>query len=148
MRYVIDTSVLAKVFLDEDGREQAVALLAAAARSEHDLHMPSLIMYELNNVLVRRGVSNKSYDDAIRFVHAWLKSSVLILHEFDETLMRASHAIALTDTRGQGHISSFDATFHALAIRIDAEFVTADEAYVRKTQSTIGKIRHLATMGH
>lgn len=144
MKYVLDTSVIAKVFLVELDRDLAIALLAAGVRQEVELHVPSLLLYELNNVWVSKSIRGRSYDDAIRLVFGWIRANVLTMHEIDEDLMRRSEAIASMDTQGQGHISSFDATFHALAIRLGASFVTADRTYVRKTERLIGHVVELA----
>lgn len=146
MRYVVDTSVLAKVFVAEPGRDKCVQLLAASMRKIIELHVPSLIMYELNNVFVRRRVNGRAYDDALRFLYAWLQSKALVLHEVDEVLLRRAEAIASIDTQGQGYISSFDATFHALAIRIGAVFVTSDEAHVRRTAPLVGHVTALQSL--
>jgi len=41
----------------------------------------------------------------------------------------------------QGYISSFDATFHALALLKNAIFMTADEKHIRKVQKNQRIIR-------
>lgn len=146
MKYVLDTSALVKVFLSETDRERVVALLAASIRQEIELHVPSLLLYEMNNVLVSNSIIGQAYDNAIRFLFTWLKAGVIVLHEIDEDLMRRSAAIASIDTQGQGHISSFDATFHALAIRLGAQFITADKAYVRKTSVLVGHVLDLSSI--
>lgn len=146
MRYVVDTSVIAKVFLTEPDRDRAVALLAAAARQTVELHVPSLLMYEINNVFVKRAVSGRAYDAAIRFLYAWLRSGVLHMHEVDEDLLRRAEAIASIDTMGQGYISSFDATFHALALRLGAHFVTSDQAYAAKSSKLVGQVEDLRAL--
>lgn len=65
MVYVIDTSVLAKVFLAEPEHERAAALIEACIRGETKLIAPSLLLYEVNNALVSKGVIGTSYADAI-----------------------------------------------------------------------------------
>ena len=140
MRYVIDTLVLAKVFVNEAHRERVVTLSDAAMVERIELHAPSLLMYEINNVLVSKRVTGLHYDNAIRFLFTWIRMKVLVLHEPDEDLLRSAEAIASIDTQGQGYISSFDAVFHALAIRIGCLFVTSDEAHVRKTEPLVGHV--------
>jgi predicted nucleic acid-binding protein len=146
MRYVVDTSVLAKVFINESHRDRVVALLNPAMAKRIELHAPSLVLYEINNVLVSKRATGRHYDDAMRFLFAWTHLGVLVLHEPDEDLLRRAEAIASIDTQGQGYISSFDATFHALAIRIDAAFVTSDEAHVRKTARSVGFVASLQSL--
>ena len=146
MRYVIDTSVLAKVFVNEPHRERVVTLLDAAMVERVELYAPSLLMYEINNQLVSKRVTGRRYDDAVRFLFAWIRMKILVVHESDEDLLRRAEAISSIDTQGQGHISSFDATFHALAIRLDAVFPTSDEARVRKTATLVGHVAALQSL--
>lgn len=76
----------------------------------------------------------------------WVRTKVIEILEPDENLLRRAEAIASMDTQGQGHISSFDATFHALAIMSDATFVTSDQSYVRKTKALLGSVELLQDM--
>ncbi len=144
MRYVMDTSVLAKIFVAEPDRAKAVGLLDRAIKREIELHPPSLLLYELNNVFVSKNVTGASNDNAIRFLFAWIRSRALQIHDTGESLLRRAQAIASMDTQGQGHISSFEAAFHALAFRLEATFVTADVAYARKTSALIGRVQELS----
>lgn len=43
----------------------------------------------------------------------------------------------------QGYISSYDASYHALAIELGAIFVTADKPHVRRTENLLGNITAL-----
>ena len=140
MFYVVDTSVIAKVFLAEADRENAVRFFELAIRNSAKLHAPSLLLYEINNVFVSKGVSGEPYNQAIRTVMEWVQSGLLIISEADEDLLRRAQAVASIDTQGQGYISSYDATFHALAIRLGATFLTSDQAYVRKTKVLLGSV--------
>jgi predicted nucleic acid-binding protein len=140
MVYVIDTSVLAKVFLAEPEHERVVALIEACIRGETKLIAPSLLLYEVNNALVSNGVRGAEYTDAIARVMWWMRAKVIEISEPDEDLLRRAEAIASMDTEGKGHISSFDATFHALALMSDAVFVTSDQSYVRKTKALLGSV--------
>lgn len=143
MAFVVDTSVVAKVFLAEGDHERAVGFFVFAITSETRLIAPSLMLYELNNVLVSKGVKGKHYDAAIATTMSWIRSDVLEIVQPDEILLRRAEAIASMDTQGQGHISSFDATFHALALMRGATFVTADATYMRKTRTLLGSVELL-----
>lgn len=143
MPLVVDTSVVAKVFLDEPDRDRARGVIAAGIRGEAALMCPSLLLYEFNNALVSKAVTGTYYDTAITALMGWVRSDVIAVVEPDETLLRRAEAIASMDTQGQGYISSFDATFHALALIRGGTFVTADAAYVRKTKSLIGSVELL-----
>lgn len=140
MTYVVDTSVVAKVFLAEADRDIAVRFFESAIRSSIKLHAPSLLLYEMNNVLISKGVTGEHYNQAIRALMEWARSGVLEIADADEDLLRRAEAIASIDTQGQGYISSYDATFHALAIRLGATFLTSDQAYARKTKDLLGSV--------
>jgi predicted nucleic acid-binding protein len=140
MAYVVDTSVIAKVFLAEADRDIALRFFESAIKNSAKLHAPSLVLYELNNVFVSKGVKGGAYDQAIQALMDWVRIGVLDIVQADEDLLRRAEAIASIDTQGQGYISSYDATFHALAIRLGATFLTSDQAYVRKTKVLLGSV--------
>jgi predicted nucleic acid-binding protein len=143
MKLILDTSVVAKVFLIETNRDEALSLFRAAINGGVSLLAPSLLLYELNNALIRNGIKGSSYDQAIGALMAWVDNHVLVIREASEGLMRQAEAIASIDTQGLGHISSFDATFHALAIAEDGIFVTNDWSHVAKTRNLIGRVQTL-----
>jgi predicted nucleic acid-binding protein len=143
MILVLDTSVVAKVFIAEPDRDIAMAVLSAGIRGEATLLAPSLLLYELNNVLISKAVKGDPYSRAITVLMDWIGSCVLQLQEPDENLLRGAEAIASIDTQGQGHISSFDATFHALALMRRATFLTSDHVYVRKAKPLLGSVELL-----
>lgn len=143
MSFVVDTSIVAKIFLAEADRDKALGLLASAIRNESRLIAPSLMLYELNNALISKGATGKHYDTAMTTVMNWVRSDVVEIVEPNEALLRRAEAIASMDTQGKGYISSFDATFHALALMRGATFVTADVVYVRKTKAVLGGVELL-----
>lgn len=143
MVYVVDTSVIAKVFLDEPDHQVARRLMESCVRGEARLIAPSLLLFEVNNVLISKRVTGQGYDNAIALLMDWVEKDHIGIQEANETLLRRAEAIASMDTQGQGHISSFDATFHDLALMSDATFVTSDQSYVRKTKALLGSVELL-----
>lgn len=143
MTIVLDTSVVAKIFIAEQHRDSAVNLISAGIRQEITLLAPSLLLYELNNVLISKGIKGAEYAAAVSALMEWVRARVINVVEADEDLLRRAEVIASIDTQGQGYISSYDATFHAPALREGAVFVTSDEAYVRKTRDLLGRVELL-----
>lgn len=143
MKFVVDSSVIAKFFLAEANRDRATRLMERAAKGAVELLAPTLLLYEVNNALISKGVRGRDYDEAITLVIDWMREGYITIVEASEDLLRRTEVIASMDTQGQGHISSFDATFHALALMNDATFLTSDQAYVRKTKSLIGSVELL-----
>ena len=143
MHFVVDTSVIAKFFLPEPNREKVEKLIGLSIRGDANLLAPSLLLYEVNNVLVSKRGTGRDYDRAISLLMGWIRNDAISITEFSEELLRRAEAIASLDTQGQGHISSFDATFHALALMNGAIFLTSDEIYVRKTRALVGSVELL-----
>jgi predicted nucleic acid-binding protein len=143
MLLVVDTSVIAKVFLDEADNVAAKRLMEQTINGDITLLAPSLLLYEVNNVLVSKRVTGHAYDEAMSLLMDWTKEGYLGIAEASEDLLRRAEAIASIDTQGKGHISSFDATFHALALMHGATFVTSDQSYVRKTKPLLGSVELL-----
>ncbi|MEQ1717970.1 MAG: type II toxin-antitoxin system VapC family toxin [Hyphomicrobium sp.] len=143
MRFVVDTSVVVKFFLAEPHREKVEKLIGLSIRGDANLLAPSLLLYEVNSVLVGKRVTGQDYDRAISVLMGWIRNEAISITEFSEELLRRAEAIASLDTRGQGHISSFDATFHALALMNGATFLTSDETYVRKARALVGSVELL-----
>ncbi len=98
------------------------------------------MLYEINSVLITNKVDGAAYSAAIAKIIEWIDEGVLEIREVDQRLLRETQAIAVIETHGKGHISSYDATFHALALSEGLELVTADASYVRKAQALVGHV--------
>lgn len=133
---VADASVALKWFFfqraDEDGVEQALALLQAVATGQVALVQPPHFIAEVGAVLVRETAATARRD-------------LLRLLAVDrQTIAEPDHyVLALTlAERHRQHV--FDTLYHALALRIDgAVLVTADALYERSVR-TEGRIVRLA----
>ncbi len=143
MQYVVDSSVIAKLFLEEPDRNLASQLMERTTKGEVELSAPSLLLYEINSALISNGIKGKAYDESISLLMDWMRDGYISIVEPNEDLLRRAEAIASMDTQGQGHISSFDATFHPLALMRNATFLTSDQVYVRKTKSLLGSVELL-----
>ncbi len=60
--------------------------------------------------------------------------------------MEEAYSMAQLDTKSHGYISTFDATFHALALKEKCEFLTADVAHIRRTEKLVGSVKSLADL--
>ena len=139
--YVLDTSVVYKSLSFENGREKVINLFDDAEKNTIKLIAPSLIWYELNNSFV---VNEGSLEDVKFYMNVFREQVqsglVEIFSSSSQLLLEKTVELANLDTGGQGHISSYDATFHALAILENAIFLTADKKHFRKTQKLIGSV--------
>jgi predicted nucleic acid-binding protein len=115
---ILDASVAVKWFVtdNEDGVDEALALLASHKEAETRLIGPALLAYELLSALRKRSDSPKLTDAMDGFHDAGV-----FLVPPDRELMTAAARICVE--RGT---SASDAAYAALAQLLDAELVTAD----------------------
>lgn len=115
---VIDSSVAFKWFdRDEPDALEAAELLEAHGRDEIALIAPAHLALEVVNALLWRGADATTLREAIGF----LADTDLLVAPIDEALLADAASIACDEK-----IALYDATFIALAARLDAELVTAD----------------------
>jgi predicted nucleic acid-binding protein len=122
---VLDTSVIIKWYRQgEVLAQQALALRTAYLAGEVTVSVPSLLVYEVTNVL--RYKNDLSADQ--------VKEAVQSLFDMDLDIMSPSlliidQAVELARTY---NITVYDATFVALAQALSATFVTADERLAQR----------------
>lgn len=124
---VPDASVIVKWTLPggaEPAAERALGVLAEWQAGEVDLVAPSLWRYEVANVLARKAPRN-----AANLLEGLLALDLPTV-DLDINLLGAALDIAL---RFAG-TSVYDAAYHALALGVGGTFLTADEAYFRRTR--------------
>jgi predicted nucleic acid-binding protein len=122
---VLDTSVVIKWYRQgEVLAKQALVLREAYLSGEATVSVPSLLVYELANVLhYKNDLSAEQVQEAVRSLLA------LNLHIFppDDLLMCQAVEIARSY-----RTTVYEATFAALAQVLPASFVTADEGLARR----------------
>ena len=117
--YIVDASVGIKWLLPEPRTREALWVRS----SGHPLHVPSFFDLELTSVLVKKQRAGLLTErQATRFV-AQLRMLPLTRHA-EQTLLPQAYEIAI----GTGS-SVYDATYLALAQRLNGKMVTADEAF-------------------
>lgn len=133
---ILDTSVAVKFYLPEEGREEALALLAAVGRDKAKLLAPSTVQPELFNALWqqhRRGKLSREETG-----EHWSDFSVTSIDLYaPEDLMPRAARIAL-----ETEVIIYDALFLALAEDAETVVLTADGRLLKALQGTI--YSHLA----
>ncbi|MBX9603623.1 MAG: type II toxin-antitoxin system VapC family toxin [Bryobacteraceae bacterium] len=127
-RLVVDTSVFAKFFLDEEGSGLAAGVLDAFESGECQLAAPDLLFMEFVNVLWAHAARGRlSVDDAREILED--AAALLKLVEVvpaagfaEETLVRSIE---------QNH-PAYDVAFLILAELLDAHVITADLKFARR----------------
>ncbi|MDE0332626.1 MAG: type II toxin-antitoxin system VapC family toxin [Nitrospinae bacterium] len=126
MRFVVDASVAVKWLIEEEGSESAKWLL----EGEHELHAPRLMVSEIANALRRRTrMGDVQLGEAGELVSIVPE---MPLHWADDEKVCADAvriAIALD-------ASVYDCIYLALAHRVGAKLVTADDRFVNVVAAT------------
>jgi predicted nucleic acid-binding protein len=136
---VLDTSVVIKWFRQgEVLASQALALRDAYLHGQILVSVPSLLAYELANVLrYKRDLTTAQVEDAVQSLFdmglEWMPPSA--------TVMRRTVIVAR-----EWDITVYDAVFVALAESRNATFITADEQLARRLED-LPFVRYLGDLG-
>ncbi len=138
MRCVVDASIAIKLFITQEGSEQAETLFGKLGTApDTELYVPDLFYAECANVLwqyVRR--ANYPATEAKTSLTR-LKALDLQIVSLPELVSEALD-IAIAQT-----ISAYDACYVELANRLDLPMVTADQKLLRTLQGTSYQIQPL-----
>src|SRR5277367_10287 len=119
---VVDASVAAKIYIAEAGSEAAEALFLSDTRTV----APDLVIVELTNVAVKR----VRRGDIPRDAEARMAASVLTMYdELPPCADLMDRAFALAADHG---LSTYDATYVALAEARGCDLVTADPRLISR----------------
>jgi predicted nucleic acid-binding protein len=127
---VVDASVAAKWFIQEDGRDEALRLLDATER-----HAPDLILAEVANAAWKKALRGEVTSDHARLIGRTLGHYFDVLHPCDVLIERAV-AMAL-----ELRHPIYDCLYLACAESVAAPLVTADRRLLRAIRG-----RGLATL--
>lgn len=124
---ILDASVIAKWFLEEEGTERALKIRESYFQDEFDISVPDLLIYEIANTLKYSNFSSLEIDRAISTIY----SMDLFLVDPSQNIMRKASDIAINK-----EISIYDATYVALAHQLSTKLITADKPLYRKTKDS------------
>lgn len=137
-RYVIDSSVFNKLYLDELDRDKAQQLFIKAASGEVTLFAPDLLYLEVVNTAQRCGVPIDGVVDLLEAQRYLMQLRAVTNDERKQALQ-----IIASGHDKSGYPSIYDAIFHAMALCNRAVLVTADKRHYAKTQM-LGSINLLS----
>jgi predicted nucleic acid-binding protein len=141
--YVVDTSVVVNWYVEtgEPDVAQALRLLEHFGSGLCVLRAPDLLLFELANALV---ASHRLRMPAVLQALSHLRELNIELHSFRwSTLVRAVEIASASGT------TIYDSYFLALALETNSTLITADQAFLRKTQpyARIVPLRRLGLSG-
>ena len=102
--YVVDTSVTAKLFIDEELSNNAKQIYRQTIRKEIALLAPELTCYELTNVLTKAAIPLAEIKEHLRFFEELIKNETLTIIPYSLEILNNTSDIASIDTKGQGYI--------------------------------------------
>lgn len=123
---VLDTSVIAKLFLKEEGSEIAIAFKDNHIKGKIDIMMPTLVKYELINTLKYKGFTKQEIVEALEVVKDY---GFLVMEPNDAVVNKIAEISVDYD------ISAYDATFIAFAHDIGTVLYTADRKLLTKVKA-------------
>jgi len=128
VNYVVDASIIAKLFITEDYSDKAMEIVNAHARGQISLSAPTLIVYELGNVFWKH--PQVTHEEAYKFIKKFLDLNINLVDIHSKTeLLKATCKIS--ESRG---VTFYDASYIALTEKNKVKLVTADEEIHNKTQ--------------
>ena len=129
MSYVVDASVCAKLFIEEDDSGRVVEVVEAHTRGRIRLSAPTLVLYELGNVFWKHPQITE--EKMHRFLRRFLDLGVdLVDLSSDEELLRK--ACEISKLR---NMSFYDSAYLALAEKTGVKLLTADEEVHGKAEA-------------
>lgn len=125
---VLDSNIFNKLFLKENDRQQAIDLILNLGEKDYQIVVPNLFLYEVLSVATISDYPTKAVHDLLR-QH---QKTNLKLVDIDKLTIEKAMDITEEGHPKSGYPSFYDATYHALAIRLTCQFVTADKRHKNK----------------
>lgn len=136
--HIIDSSVFNKLYLKEEGREEALYFFERSAKREATLLAPTLLYYEVISTAQFYRLPLETIKDLLE---EQITSTLILVEPQVEHRSKALQIIQQGHSKS-GFPSIYDAIFHALAIVENGTLITADKKYYAKTK-TLGHIKLL-----
>ena len=124
---ILDTSVIAKWFIEEEDTPKALKIRKEYVRGEIDVEIPDLLIYELANVLRYKHFSDEEIKDAISSI---MDMDFLIIAP-SQSLIHKAAQISLNED-----VTIYDAVYIALSDHFSTPVVTADKKLYVKTKNS------------
>lgn len=127
MDLVVDASVVVKWFLEERGSQKARALMEDFAARDVEIHIPSLLPFEVLNAL--------RYHPGYAEQRLLQAQAALERFGFREYPLRGEYARRAIRLAHSEDLAIYDATYLSLARELGVRLVSADEALLTAADS-------------
>lgn len=137
-KLVADASVIAKLFLDEEGSGIAIKLKDEHIDDKIELIAPTLLKYEIISALKSKRFSKDEIKEALEAIDDYGFSIILP----NGVLFNRIAEIAVDI-----NVSAYDASYMALAESMGCLFCTADGKLVTRAKEKLKFVKHLKEFG-
>lgn len=134
MKLVIDSSVVIKWFIDEEGKEKALNILNNILDCKLTAAIPRIIYFETGNVLLSNKISS---EEKVRKFKIILEKTLTDMYDFDYADWPQIIKLA-----GSYSLSFYDCCYVYLAKKLNTYLITADKKLFEKTKKS-GLVRLL-----
>ena len=138
-KVVIDSCVFVKLFLDEDNYRQTREFMKSISESDVPILVPSVFIYEVYYISQKHGVDLNFTD---RLLNEYQEHNLKEIKLNSIVINKTKEIIATTSHPKSGFPSFYDASYHALAMLNNCDFITADKKHYDKTKQ-LGSIKLL-----
>lgn len=135
-KIILDASVIIKWFIDEEDGDKAILYLDYLQNNQITIIVPSLIFYELGNVLISKKASVDMAGETI----AMLQNLGLEIADIGLQAFRKIYQNSL-----EYALSFYDAAYITLFQKENCEFVTADQKLFQKVHRSFAGAKLLST---
>lgn len=134
MKIVLDTSVVLKWFVDEEGSETARGYLEDFFKGKYQIVFPTLIFYELGNACLQNSIPTDEIGKIIELLQKYnFEIEDIGFGAFRKIYQNAS----------EYKLTFYDASYVALMQKYNCELITADHALFHKVKNIFSNIRFL-----
>ena len=126
MNIVLDSSVVAKWYLDEEQKQEALKLRDLHIEDQITITVPVLLLFELGNIFITRGLNQRDFYGNFEK----LLNFEINFPDADFLFLRVTFFIAK-----KYKLTFYDATYVALAQNLKCNFVTADQKLYQATKN-------------
>lgn len=131
---VFDASVIIKWFIEEEGSDRADKYLQAYKNRQFSILVPTLLFYELGNILLAKKATAKQAGQIMQYLHALNLTKVDIGYESFRKVFQNADDLQIT---------YYDASYLTLMQKESCEFVTADRKLYEKVRKVFTSVKLL-----
>lgn len=127
---VLDSGAYAKLFLQEEGRDDLLELLKFIGEQKITVLCPDIFLFEVLSIAAQNSIPLKETLKHIRSFEA----SYLRITALSDPELELAMKMAEDGHEKSGYPSIYDSAYHVLAIANDGVFITADKRHIAKAR--------------